>query len=139
MHLLADFLRSEQGRCLQNQGTGDDMMPDDNSVDTPSFDDQCKFAYGRDYTKYNGRYQGITLQKQIRTMNIKKCILYMIICSTWAYISFSSCTNWLNSSFRSNNNGRNALPSALLLGWCNASLENTTWCSGFAWNSLWPW
>ena len=63
LHFKADFLRSEQGRCLQNEGTEDDMMPDDNSVDTPSFDDQCKFAYGRDYTKYNGRYQGITLQK----------------------------------------------------------------------------
>ena len=40
------------------------MMPDDNSVDSPSFDDQCKYAYGRDYTKYNGRYQGTTLKNR---------------------------------------------------------------------------
>ena len=64
LHFKADFLRSEQGRCLQNEGMDDDMMPDDNSVDSPSFDDQCKYAYGRDYTKYNGRYQGITLQNR---------------------------------------------------------------------------
>ena len=79
MHFKADFLRSEQGRCLQNEETDDDMMPHDNSVDTPSFDDQCKFAYGRDYTKYNGRYQGITLQKSILTMNIKKKIILLSI------------------------------------------------------------
>ena len=67
MHFKADFLRSEQGRCLQNEGTDADMMPDDNSVYSPSFDDQCKYAYGRDYTKYNGRYQGITLQNKTNT------------------------------------------------------------------------
>ena len=33
-------------------------MLQDEIWNTFSFDDQCKFAYGRYYTKYNGRYRG---------------------------------------------------------------------------------
>lgn len=52
------FLRSSQGDCLKNEGNGVDMMPVDNSINPLSYDEQCEFAYGNGFTKYNGQYQG---------------------------------------------------------------------------------
>ena len=54
----ATFLESTQGSCLKNESIAEDMMPEDGSVEFLSFDDQCKYAFGEDYKKYNGRYQG---------------------------------------------------------------------------------
>ena len=52
-------MRSNQGDCLKSVDNGEDMMPQDYDYINPlSFTDQCKFAFGGDYTKYNGRYQG---------------------------------------------------------------------------------
>ena len=52
------FLSSSQGDCLKIDGNGVDMIPEINSITPLSFNEQCKFAYGNDYTKYNGQYHG---------------------------------------------------------------------------------
>lgn len=51
-------MSSNQGDCLKSEGNGVDMMPEVDSITPLSYDEQCKFAYGEDYAKYNGQYQG---------------------------------------------------------------------------------
>ena len=52
------FLASSEANCLKIDNSTVDFMLQDEIWNTFSFDDQCKFAYGRYYTKYNGRYRG---------------------------------------------------------------------------------
>ena len=54
------FLTSNDANCLRTEESNENLIPDDNDWSTFSFDEQCKFAYGKDYKRYNGRYQGNT-------------------------------------------------------------------------------
>ena len=52
------FLSSNDANCLRTEESNENLIPDDDDWSTFSFDEQCKFAYGASYKRYNGRYQG---------------------------------------------------------------------------------
>ena len=52
------FVTSSDSNCLKMETGNEDLLPEDDVWNTYSFDEQCKFAHGGFYKRYNGRYQG---------------------------------------------------------------------------------
>ena len=52
------FLSSSDSNCLKIEESNEDLLSEDDIWNTFSFDEQCKFAHGGFYKRYNGRYQG---------------------------------------------------------------------------------
>ena len=52
------FLSSSDSNCLKIEKSNEDLLSEDDIWNTFSFDEQCKFAHGGFYKRYNGRYQG---------------------------------------------------------------------------------